>query len=96
MHIWHIDNFENLCAEDEEEFPHAHSSDFSPVNSEVQFYLELFPKGDDDDTKDHLSMYLCVDEETNSGNNKIPAIYKISILNNKGVKSNILGKYNAY
>lgn len=62
------------------------SSFFAGPNNEFEWRLQVYPKGSDEKSKDHLSLFLklvsCERKET-----EVPTRFKISILNAKNEKS---------
>jgi len=54
---------------------------FSDADEDTQWYLEVYPKGRDDPSKDFVSIFITLDCAVQS---EVVASYKISVINANG------------
>ncbi|XP_015421620.1 PREDICTED: speckle-type POZ protein A-like [Myotis davidii] len=90
-HMWTISNF-SFCRQEVGEV--IQSSTFSSeAIAHLKWCLRVYPKGLDEDSKDHLSLYLFL---VSSPKRIFLAKFKLSILNDKGEETKSLESHQAY
>ena len=88
-HIWSIDNFNYFCTHAKQEFPTIMSTDFTGPNNDCEFYLELCPKGGQNESKDFVSLYLFTIQKG------ISAVFSFSLIDNNGKSTRFSSKFYA-
>lgn len=85
-HMWTIDNF--VYQQNEHQNTVIESTKFhSPNNEKMAFFLELYPSGIDEESENHVSVYLNV----KPCEAEVRALYEISILDKDGAKHCTVG-----